>query len=821
MINVLYMRFKNLSLLAILLFSLVFYGFNPDPIKRIVESLEKWTAHYPVEKVHLHLDKPYYAIGDTIWFKAYVTVSNKHLLSAVSGVLNVELINENDSLVKAIKLPVSAGLTWGDFTLADSLKDGNYRIRAYTNWMRNAGDEYFFDREIQVLDYRHNSKQAKEKQLSEGNLSVTADVQFFPESGNLITGIASKVAFKATDINGRGIAIKGIISDTDNHKVAEINTEHAGMGSFSMLPERGKQYQAEVQYPDGSKKLVKLPVAEDKGFILAITEDHSGELTIQIKTNPAWFAEVQNSEVSLVAQSGGAVLYVANSKLVSPVLLAKIPKTRFPSGIVQFTLFSGEGLPLNERLMFIRNNDQLTLNLISAKTIVKANEQVKMNIEALKPDKGPAEGSFSVSVINEDKVPFDDLNESTIFSNLLLSSDIKGYIENPGYYFNDMTERTRSDLDLLMLTQAYRRFEWKQLLSDTLPAPVYRAEKGIEITGKVRSVFGQPVKKGNVSLIAPNSSLFVQARTDDQGKFSFQNLFFPDTSKFMLQVQTEKGNKNVVIQVDDNHAPIIRKRTTGSRMDSIINTRVAAYLKNSGGQNPGLQTTSIQLKEVKVTGKKTVQHHSSNIGGIGNADVVINSKEIGRGGGTLPDILQRSYGLVVDAEGIYNTRGPKLYSKMRIIVDGVYMDANALGNINPSEVSSIEILKTAGSLGIYGVTGDHGGIVIVNTKRGDEYDVPLKKDAAGVISLSVKGFYPTREFYTPKSNPATSLALKRDHRTTIYWKPDLLTDSTGKASFDFFSGRAPGNYIVIIEGIDIQGNLGRQVYRYHVKDEGQ
>jgi hypothetical protein len=256
-------------------------------------------------------------------------------------------------------------------------------------------------------------------------------------------------------------------------------------------------------------------------------------------------------------------------------------------------------------------------------------------------------------------------------------------------------------------------------------------------------------------------------------------------------------------------------------MDSINNTRVAAYLKNNGGPNLRLQTTSIQLKEVKVTGNKTVQHHSSNIGGIGNADVVINSKEIGRGGGTLTDILQRSYGLVVDAEGVYNTRGPKLYSKMRIILDGVYMDANALSNINPGEVSIIEILKSASSLRLYGVTGEHGGIVIINTKRGDEYEVPLKKDAAGVINPSVKGFYPAREFYTPKYNPAVNTAAGRDHRTTIYWKPDILTDSTGKASFGFFSGRAPGNYIVIIEGIDIQGNFGRQVYRYHVKDEGR
>jgi hypothetical protein len=127
---------------------------DDDPIKKIVTQLSKWTDDNPQEKVYLHLDKPYYAAGEDIWFKGYVTIGVKHQLSALSSVLNVELIDGRDSIKRAIKLPVQNGVTWGEFALPDSLEAGNYRIRAYTNYMRNAGDDYFFDKTIVKLATR-------------------------------------------------------------------------------------------------------------------------------------------------------------------------------------------------------------------------------------------------------------------------------------------------------------------------------------------------------------------------------------------------------------------------------------------------------------------------------------------------------------------------------------------------------------------------------------------------------------------------------------------------------------------------------------------
>src|ERR1700756_1491482 len=127
----------GLSLTAIIIFSYGFMSDGPGLIQQLVQQLGKWTANYPVEKVYLQMDKPYYAVGDDIWFKAYVTLGPDHKLSALNNVLNVELIDDRDSVKQRIKLPMVSGLAWGDFALSDTLPEGNYRIRAYTNWMRN------------------------------------------------------------------------------------------------------------------------------------------------------------------------------------------------------------------------------------------------------------------------------------------------------------------------------------------------------------------------------------------------------------------------------------------------------------------------------------------------------------------------------------------------------------------------------------------------------------------------------------------------------------------------------------------------------------
>ena len=817
------MHLKTIFFAGFLLPSIIVLSFHTDPVSKMAGLLMKWSTDHPVEKVHLHMDKSLYAIGDTIWFKAYVTTANNNL-SKLSGVLNVELVDEKDSLCSLIKLPIVSGTSWGDFVLADSLAAGNYRIRAYTNWMRNAGGEYFFDRIVPVGDGRPFILKT-----NRGGKNITKtinepDLQFFPEGGDLVNGILSTVAFKAVDTYGKGIEVKGIVVDDKDKMVVGMKTQHLGMGSFTMLPEKGKSYRAKVVYPNGTEKLVSLPIAKDRGSVLTINNKDAKEISINISLNPDFFAEVENTEFNLVGQSGGRVLYDEKFKITDKKFTVHVIKTKFPSGIVQFTLFSNSGDPLNERLVFIQNSDQLNLSIGTEKASFKQGDPVMIYLTARNSNNQFVKGTFSVSVVNEEIVPYEDINEHTIFSDLLLTSDLKGYVEKPNYYFINISDDTRSDLDKLMLTQGYRRFEWNQLISGNIPLSNYKVEKGIAISGRLKSLFGKPIQNGTVSLIGPKGGLFKHTQTDGKGKFAFEDLTFSDTSEVMIQAQTQKGNRNVVINLEKTNTQF--RSGKYHQYQSDIDTKLMpAYAENSRKQYGVQRKDAIQLQAVKITAIKIVQPHTSNMGGLGNYDEIITSDILTKGAGTLSQRLTRSgklNGIIFQNGKPFNLRGRSLHkSDMTLVLDGVYIPDTlgmTIDDINPNDVSSVEILRNAGTMGVYGVKAGHGGIIVINSKKGNENNNNSKKYVAGLVVSNMRGFYPAKIFYIPKYKTFQENSRIQDFRSTMLWQPNLVTDLYGRAMSKTFNSSIIGTYRVVAEGMDMEGNIGREVYRYSIKD---
>lgn len=792
-------------------------------------SLSKWQHTNPTEKVYLHLDKPYYAAGDDIWFKAYVTSGSKHALSGISGILNVELLNYNDSVVQYIKLPLINGLTWGDFKLPDSLKAGNYRIRAYTNWMRNAGSEYFYDKTISIEnaiyvnplvsnDHKHKQVNADIQQAKNVKpLSGKINVQFFPESGDLIYGIESKVAFKAVGDDGFGKDIKGVILDDQNQEVTTFSSRHWGMGIFNLSPVSGKTYKAHITYSDGSEININLPLPLTKGYVLHINNTDSLNIVVKIETSRNLIDENANEGINLIAQSGGEIYFAAKSKSVSTIFTAVIPKRKFPSGIVQFTLFSSSGEPLNERLVFIQNPDQLNLSLSAPKKIFAAREKMEINAVVKNDQDEPVSGNFSVAVINETNVPVDEIDESTIFSNLLLTSDIKGYIEKPNYYFSAINEQTRDNLDILMLTQGYHRFEWKQILTNNFQPIVYRPENSLEIAGYLKTLGGKPIPNGKISLLSSSKGFFMMDTVaDNQGYFAFKNLQFKDSVKFVVQSKTSKDKKNVKIELNRfQPAPFIANKNLPyqnfNRMDSL-----PVYLTNSKKMYDeqikyGIDNHTVALKEVKIKEKKALLN-SSNLLGPGNADQVLLMKDVPATYPTIALCLQGRLHFVdvsIDQYGVgtfYSRHG-----KMAIYVDGVLSSPDLLDIIRPETIESVEILVNDGAASVYGPEAQ-GGAILLNTKKGPDYI-----SSPNIVTYMPKGYYKAREFYSPQYDDPKTNKQMTDFRSTIYWNPNIVTDNDGKASFKYFNADTKGTYRVVIEGIDGNGNLGRQVYRYKVQ----
>ncbi len=427
----------------------VFVENNTD--KNVTAKLDAFLSNHITEKAYLNFDKPYYAAGDTIYFKAYVTTGGKHQLSNLSGVLHVDLINAKNKIDQSIKLQLDSGVTWGDFALPDSLPKGNYRVRAYTLLMGKGGEDGYFDQTIAIGSIR-NDKISESISVRKTAVSTKPETRFLPEGGNLAAGIGSKVAFNAIGTNGAGINVKGVIVDGANKEVCTFASTHLGMGYFYLDPKEGETYKAKITYPNSTEDIVDLPAPEPKGIVLSINNDSIPKATVRIQANNAYYLENRNKDYTVLVYSGGIATTVT-CKLDSPVITMDILKRRLHTGIATVTLFSPTDEPLCERLLFVQNYDRLNLDVNSDKTIYSSREKVNIKLEAVNRAGNPAEGHFSVSVTDENKVPVDENCEYTILNNLLLTSDLKGYVEQPNYYFTDTSANAAKDLDVLMLTK--------------------------------------------------------------------------------------------------------------------------------------------------------------------------------------------------------------------------------------------------------------------------------------------------------------------------------------------------------------------------------
>jgi len=785
----------------------------------ILAKLDSFSARHIAEKAYLQFDKPYYAAGDTLYFKAYVTMNERHVPSQISGVLHVDLINTRGKIDQSIKLKLTDGIGWGDFALPDSLPKGDYRVRAWTQWMRN--DSGFFEKMIPVgsLQNARVTESAKSMPVASGK----PDLQFFPEGGSLVAGVRSKIAFKAIGTNGLGMAASGVLLDNDKKQVVSFASVHLGMGSFEFMPGTGKSYHAELTLANGTKQTIELPKVENQGIALSVNNDSIPVAKVRIEPNPAFFQENKGKNFTLVIYSGG-IANTISFPLDSTVTTMQVLKRKLFTGVTRITLFSPNNEPLCERLIFVQNYDRLSLDIRTDKTSYAPREKVSLKFGSRTRADSAAMGHFSIAVTDESKVPGDENNETTILTELLLTSDLKGYVEEPNYYFNKISDTTTKNLDLVMLTHGYRKFEWQQVLNN--PSPVtYQPEHDLAIRGTVKTVFGKPVVKGTISLLTYMGGPVLSQVTDEKGNFKFSNLDFTDTSRFVLTAVTDKGKNSTVISLSkqqDEPSATAQQFTVAD-----TNRHMLPYLQNHKeqwdqyakyGLPSGRMLNEVKIKAVK---RRDDDYRSSSLLGPGHANAVVHADQIENMGGSLSERLQgQTRGWIrwfPKPSGVGFTPSsvggmPGVESGMVILLDGV--EIKDLDMVNPQSVETVEVMEGANA-SIYGMDGGHG-VLVITTKQGKGLE-PKDIASKGILPITVQGFYRARQFYTPKYEHPGDDANRKDLRSTIYWQPELATDKDGNASISFYNADGKGNYRVVVEGIDEKGNIGRQVYRYKVE----
>lgn len=333
-------------------------------------------------------------------------------------------------------------------------------------------------------------------------------VEFYPEGGDLVEGIESRVGFRVLNEFGKPADISGFVLDDKGNELTKFSSFHQGMGSFNLLPQKNKAYHIQITQPKGITKTYEIPEALPQGYQLSKTTTDKQQLVFNIQSTV-------NEELSLMGQVRGKAYYGNSFRVQAnkPYQLV-VDTEEFPMGVAQFTLFDSKGIERAERLAFVNKHKQLQIDIKTDKKNYQPREKVKMTI-TVRDERGmPMPAQLSLAVTDDKVVSFADDKQGHILSKLLLEPDLKSEVFEPNFYFDKEEEKADEALDYLMMTQGWRRFTWKQLLDDDYPTPAFAAERAI-IHGIVHNENGQLCQGAKVKV----NSTGQEVVTDKEGKF--------------------------------------------------------------------------------------------------------------------------------------------------------------------------------------------------------------------------------------------------------------------------------------------------------------
>jgi len=861
------------------------YGQDDAVLDSAVNNIAKQLSVFPQEKIYLHTDKPYYITGEKIFFRAFLIEALSNRQEAISRYVYVELINPVDSVVQRLKIRRdSTYMFYGAIPLPEDLPQGDYQIRAYTQYMRNQGESSFFSKQVRISDPQILSVQtesdfqiaedgkinaslrftdAKSKEViipqsislrlnqyppftrkpdKDGwiRLKLTVppnaptrvlyveltnsrnalkqyipipypegdfDVSFYPEGGHLIAGQSSNVAFKALSSNGKSLDITGEVVDSKDNIVTVFKTLHDGMGDFYVNPLPDDHYQAVCHYGDRTLRF-DLPQVQKNVFALK-TLAHDNKLWISINKQDS----LPYPELYLLIHSRGLVIFAKAWDFSKDFITFN--KSILPSGITHILLLTKDLQIISERLVFLLSDDNGTAVFKTQKDSYHKREYVQSEIQLVDEKQKPlvAAGNFSIAVTNDREVIAD--TASSILSGILLRSELKGRIDNPEYYFQKGNKKAELAADLLMKTHGWTRYDIPKVMRGELSYPKIPFELSQEFSGMVKSGLLSKLAKGfKVSLISLSNGFFDMTETDENGRYRFGNFEFPDSTKYVIQAlnSKDKGKQMTELYVDEDTFPAIpatqNTYSIKEGKDSVFMDYVAKadlYYTYENG------TRIVNLPEVQVRGVyKGKDNDKYKSVFYSSPDYSLSSDEIEKRGGTsdVKNLLYGIGGVMVSGNSIRirGAAGPPL-----IVIDDVPYEASDdqevvdnLNMININDIGKLDVLKNISNTAAYGSRGANG-VIVIYTKRGDGH---ISLPSFNIKPLIPLGYQLPIEFYSPKYDTQESANdSKPDFRTTIYWKPNVITDAEGNVKLDFYTADDPATYSVVIEGVSDDGKL--------------
>jgi len=781
-------------------------SFAQTNFDEMVTGIAAYNSHHLQEKVYLHTDRSYYLCGEILWFKAYVEDARNNEPLSVSKVVYAELLNSSHDPVLQAKIDIKNGNGNGSFALPLSLASGNYELRAYTNWMKNDSAYYFFRKVITIV----NTTQNLDPSLVAS--SPKYDAQFFPEGGNLVNGLKSLVAFKVNDNFGKGVDAEGVIVDQSNDTITHFQTIHAGMGNFYLTPETGKNYSAIITLKDSTHLTKTLPSSYEKGLVMHLSDEGN---TIKIAVTSTGQT---SSGIYLIAETNRAIGFSEASRLDNGRAVFSISKSDLKDGVAEITLFNENREPVCERLYFKRPASKLFVSAKADKQTYNKRNPVDIDLSTSDETGKALAANLSASVYKLDDIH--QAQEGDIFTYLSLSSDLKGYIEDPEYYFQNDNTTTNSALDNLLLTQGWRTFDWNNLSSEGSSFTYIPENRGHLITGKViNELTGKPATDVLVYLSVPGRRVQLYGcRSDAAGLVHFDMKEFYGASQIVLQTNTTKDSiYHLQIftpfseQYSDATLPALTVSENNRESLEAENLHMEIANGYHGNDLQKIAPMTIDTLPFYYQPYKTYL--------LDNYTRFTTIEEVLREYVLEVNVTKRDKEFhlsTFDAPGyaLLNMQpSQRMFDKdPLVLLDGVpVFNMNKIMTYDPLKVQKLEVVA---SKYIWGpIVAD--GIVSFTTYKGDLPGYSLNPND---LILDYDGLQKQRIFYSPQYlTEKEQQSRLPDFREVLYWSPDVNTDAQGKGKISFYTGDVPGKYLVNIQGICANGDAGSSSFILNVE----
>ncbi|HEX6892096.1 MAG TPA: hypothetical protein VF141_15420 [Chryseolinea sp.] len=790
----------KISVSALIIFCVV--HFNVSAQQATLDSLTKkfnyYRSNYATEKIYAHIDQQLYLTGETLWFKLYLVDGSLHRPTEISKVAYVEILDKNNRAVLQSKVSLKDGYGNGSLFLPAVIEGGNYTFRAYTSWMKNFGPEYYFHTDISIVNT------FKKLDLDKSNAQKIV-AQFFPEGGNLVYGLKSKIAFRVTDADGVSISFNGAVIDQQNDTITIFQPTKFGMGSFYLTPEQGKEYSVIVDDEQKHRNTFKLPAVNESGYVMLVDDSTENELSLKIDSRTK---DSKIPAVYVFVHTRNIIASASMNFLKDGSATVLIPKGNLQEGISHITVFDSEMRPVCERLYFKQITKRLSVAVTPNQREFGIRRKVSLDIN-VKDTEGQAQTSnLSLAVYKVDSLT--RKSENNILNYLWVTSDLNGSVESPEYYLNQNDPDVRLNVDNLMLTHGWRRFAWSDVLSKPAVNVAFVPEyRGHIIRGKVTRP-GQSSANGVLTYLsspARNIQLYGSSSAGN-GDVKYEMKDFSGPRKIIVQTNTTKDSissleisspfsdrfgthRPPVFNLAQTLEPLIISRSIGMQVQDVF------YQDRSKIKASGVDTTAFY-------GKADATYYLDDYTRFPVMEEILREY--------VPGVMVRKrkdgfHFLVLDEVN------KKVFDEdPLVLLDGIpVFDTDEIMEFDPLKVRKLEVLTRRYYMGVLSLPG----VVSFTTYAGDLAGFQLNPR---ILQLDYEGLQLQREFYSP-SYETSKLRDSRlpDQRQLLFWAPEVITDKDGNKKLEFYTSDIAGDYEVVVEGMTGKGVSGKGTGTFAVR----